>query len=88
MGLATWLASGLAAWLFAKFIPFGRPRGWIVELIVALVTAAAFGLTATALDFGGLREPDWRAALFAFLGAFSAIGVCRLVTLLRRRRLQ
>lgn len=86
MGIATWLMSGLVAWASARIVPFGRRPRWIAELIVALVTAAVFGLTATAMDFGGWRELDWRAALFAFFGAFAAVGVIRLVNIYRQRR--
>jgi hypothetical protein len=39
----------------------------------------AFGVLATALDFGGWNEIDWRAALLAAIAAFGAIGVMRLV---------
>jgi hypothetical protein len=38
----------------------------------------ALGVTATALDFGGWNEPDWRAGLFVFLGALAAAGAIRL----------
>lgn len=88
MGLAVWFTSGLAAFLLARIIPFARGRGRIGELLAAMTAAAVFGLTATALDFGGWREADWRAGLFAFLGAFAAAGVFRLVTFLVRRPLQ
>jgi uncharacterized membrane protein YeaQ/YmgE (transglycosylase-associated protein family) len=88
MGLALWLAAGFVAWMIARIIPPGRGRGWIGELVFALLTAVLFGLTATALDFGGWSEPDWRAGLFAFFGGFAAAGVFRLVTFLRRASLQ
>lgn len=81
MGPALWLGAGLTAWITARIIPAGRSRRWSGELLAALVVATAFGITATALDFGGWEEPDWRAGLFAFLGAFAAAGVYRLVTL-------
>ena len=88
MGLAVWFASGLASFLFARIIPSGRDRRWLAELVIAVTTALIFGLIATALDFAGWREPDWRAGLFAFFGAFAATGVFRLVTIFRLRRLQ
>lgn len=88
MGLAVWFVSGLAAFFFARIVPFARGRGWLAELLTALVSAAGFGLIASALDFAGWREPDWRAALFVFLGAFAAAGCCRLVTFFARRPLQ
>lgn len=56
-----------------------RPRGWIGELMVSVVAALALGVAATALDFGGWKEPDWRAGLFVLFGAFAAIGVVRLI---------
>ena len=77
MGIVLWLGGGLAAFLFARLVPVRRGRGWIGELAAALVVAAACGLVATALDFGGWREPDWRAGVFAFLGAFGAAGIVR-----------
>lgn len=86
MGLLLWLASGLAAWMAALFLPFGR-KSW-VELIVALTAAVLFGLAASSLDFAGWKEPDWRAGLFVFFGALAALGVFRLVTIFRRRHLQ
>lgn len=45
-----------------------------------MTVSAAFllGVAATALDFGGWHEPDWRAALFAFLGALAAAALFRL----------
>ena len=88
MGLALWLASGIVAGLIARIIPPGRGRGWIGELAAAALVALICGLVATALDFGGWKEPDWRAGLFAFFGGFAAAGVFRLVTFLRRASLQ
>jgi len=87
MGLALWLAAGIAAWLTARIIPAAR-SGWIGELLAAIAIAVILGLTATALDFGGWKEPDWRAGFFAFFGAFAAAGVFRLVTFLRRATLE
>lgn len=78
MGLALWLGCGAAAFLSARIVPLLRPPAWWPELTAALVTALLLGALATALDFGGWREPDWRAGLFAFLGAFAAAGLARL----------
>jgi hypothetical protein len=64
----------------ARIIPLSRRRGWIGELTVSVSTALLLGIVATALDFGGWREPDWRAGLFAFLGAFAAIGIFRVAS--------
>ncbi|HYC88028.1 MAG TPA: hypothetical protein VEO54_02355 [Thermoanaerobaculia bacterium] len=77
MGSVLWLGSGLAAWILARIIPLRRrPRGW-GELAAALVIALLLGVLATALDFGGWNEPDWRAGAFAFFGAVAGVGVVR-----------
>jgi len=88
VGLACWITCGLAAFLLARIIPTGRRRARIGELLIALASAAILGGVATALDFGGWRELDWRAGLFAFLGALALIGVFRLVTFPRESPLQ
>jgi hypothetical protein len=44
------------------------------------------GAVATALDFGGWNEPDWRAGVFAFASALAVIGWMRAIVALRRRR--
>jgi hypothetical protein len=80
VGVALWLGCGVLAFLVARIIPPGRRRAWLAELLVALVTSALLGLVATALDFGGWRELDWRAGAFAFLGALAAAGLVRLAT--------
>ncbi len=49
----------------------------------ALAAAIVCGVAATARDFGGWREPDWRAAVFALAGALAATGFCRAARLLR-----
>jgi hypothetical protein len=81
MGIALWLGGGLAAFVVARLVPLGRGpvrlAGSLPELFAALFAASAFGLIATALDFGGWREADWRAGLFAALGAFAAAGTVR-----------
>jgi len=83
MGLGIWLLSGAVAFVIARSIPFGRRRGRAGEAAAALLTAAMFGCIATAADFGGWREPDPRAAAFAFCGAFAAAGIVRLVRMRR-----
>ena len=88
MGVALWIAAGLVAWIIARIIPMGRTRSWIAELALSMITAGLLGLAATAGDFGGWREADWRAGLFAFFGSFAVLGVFRLVTIFRRRPLQ
>lgn len=88
MGLAVWIVAGVAAWVVARLIPAARVKSWIAELALSIVTASLLGLAATAGDFGGWKEPDWRAGLFTFFGAFTVLGVFRLVTIFRGRHLQ
>jgi hypothetical protein len=77
VGTLFWLASGLLAFLFARIIPYGREQRWSTELATALAASLALGVLATALDFGGWKELDWRAGLFAFFGALTASGIVR-----------
>jgi hypothetical protein len=46
--------------------------------LVSILAGLMLGVAATALDFGGWNEPDWRAGLFVFLGAMAAAGAFRL----------
>lgn len=87
MGVAFWIGCGALAWAIARIIPPGR-RHWAAELATGIAAALLLGLAATALDFGGWAEADWRAGLFAFLGALAALGCLRSVTLFRRRSLK
>jgi hypothetical protein len=80
VGIGLWIVAGLLAFGIARVAP-PRRREWAVELAFSVVVAFSLGVTATALDFGGWREPDWRAGLFAFLGAFAVIGVLRVLRL-------
>ena len=77
MGVALWSTCGLVAFALARFVPSGRRKSWLGELVASLLTAFLLGIAATALDFGGWRELDWRAGLFAFLGAAAAVGIFR-----------
>ncbi|HYS52258.1 MAG TPA: hypothetical protein VER58_00670 [Thermoanaerobaculia bacterium] len=52
-------------------------------MTVAILAALVFGATATALDFGGWRAADWRAAVFVLLGAASLLGGYRAMHLMR-----
>ena len=79
MGVALWLACGLVALILARLIPLGRRAAWLAEMAIALVTASFFGIGATALDFGGWNELDWRACLFVVFGSFAGIGAWRAV---------
>jgi hypothetical protein len=78
MGIALWATAGVLAFALARVIPITRSRRWTRELLIALLAALALGTLATALDFGGWRELEWRAATFAFCGAFAAVGALRL----------
>jgi hypothetical protein len=80
VGIALWIASGLAVFAAARFVPIGRANRRIAELVVAILAAGGCGVLATALDFGGWGELDWRAGVFAFLGAAAAVGVFRMIT--------
>jgi len=75
------MAGGLLSFAVARFVRTGRRRAWLGELVTAVVVAALSGAGATALDFGGWAEPDWRAGSFAFLGALAGVGFFRLLSL-------
>lgn len=78
MGVALWVACGIVAVALARIIPIRR-RSLFAEAVVAAATATLAGLVATALDFGGRSELDWRAGVFAFLVAAAAVGALRIV---------
>ena len=78
MGIALWLISSVAAFVLARMLPWRRRSAWFGELLVSVLAGLALGVAATALDFGGWQEPDWRAGLFVFLGALAAAGTFRL----------
>jgi len=78
VGIAVWLVSGGLAVILARIIPAGRPPSPAAEIVTALVAALVAGLIATALDFGGWAESDWRARLFAFFVAAAALGALRI----------
>ena len=69
--------AGLGAFGAARLIRAGRTERWWLEALVAILIAVAAGLAATALDFGGWKELDWRAGAFAFCCAFAAVGLLR-----------
>ena len=79
-----WVVAGIGAFAVARLIRAGRPHRWLIEAALALIVALAAGLAATALDFGGWEEPDWRAGTFAFAAAFAATGLARAIGLVRR----
>jgi len=81
MGAAVWIGSALSAFFVARIVPIGRRREFVAELALSVAAALLCGVTATALDFGGWREPEWRAAIFTLFGALAAIGLARAVRL-------
>jgi hypothetical protein len=85
MGLLMWCVAGIAAAATARLAAPGRQRGWLFEGFAAIATALAFGLAATALDFGGWKEPDWRAGVFALAGAALAVALVRIAAIVRSR---
>jgi uncharacterized membrane protein SirB2 len=83
MGIASWVVSGIAAFFVARIVPISRQTHWKTELVTALVAALIAGFAATALDFGGWRELDWRAAAFSFSVALALAGAVRAVIIWR-----
>ena len=78
MGIALWLACGIVASGVARIVPIRR--GTVTgELVTAMIAALLAGLVATALDFGGWKELDWRAGAFVFLISLSALATLRLL---------
>ena len=80
VGIALWLLSGVAAFFIARIIPLQRPRRWWPELMVGILVALLFGIVATALDFGGWNELDWRAGAFCAFGSLAVVGIMRVIT--------
>jgi len=81
MGIALWMLCAAAVFFAIRYVRFGRPAGWIAELFAVVTGALFLGAIATALDFGGWNEPDWRAGLFVFFGSAAAAGAIRFVRL-------
>jgi hypothetical protein len=81
MGIGLWLVSGAAVFLVSRASPAGRSDRWLGELLTVLTTALLLGALATALDFGGWNEPDWRAGLFVLFGSAAVAGTMRVVRL-------
>lgn len=79
MGVGLWLVSGVAAFFLARSISLRRPPRWFGELLLATASASLLGVLATAMDFGGWKELDPRAGVFAFMGALAIIGAVRAV---------
>ena len=86
MGLLMWCVAGVAAAAIGRLAAPGRRQGWALEVFAATVTAVVFGMAATALDFGGWKEPDWRAGLFAAAGAALSVALLRIGAIVAGRR--
>jgi hypothetical protein len=78
-----WITSALSVFLVARIIPPGRRKNYLTELLVAIAAGALLGFAATALDFGGWRDTDWRAVVFVLLGTAAATGAQRALHLAR-----
>jgi hypothetical protein len=78
VGIALWVVSSVAAFFIARMLPWRRRRSWLAELCAAILSGLIFGVIATALDFGGWKELEWRAALFVFFGACATVALVRL----------
>jgi len=81
MGIALWMLCAAAVFLAIRFVRFGRPASWIGEIFTVVIGALLLGATATALDFGGWKEPDWRAGLFVLFGTAAIAGSIRVARL-------
>lgn len=81
MGIGLWMLCAVAVFLVIRRIPFGRSPRWIAELFTSIASALLLGALATALDFGGWNEPDWRAGLFVLFGSAAIAGTVRFVRL-------
>ena len=83
MGAALWVTSALSLFAVARSVPPGRSRNYLNELLISVAAALICGAAATALDFGGWREADWRALLFVLFGTAAAMGAQRALHLAR-----
>lgn len=79
MGTISWLVAGLLAFFLAQIIPRGREGRIWKEALGAIGAALLGGMAATALNFGGWKVLEWRAAAFAFFAALSFLGLLRIV---------
>ena len=79
MGIALWFSCGIAAVVVARIVPALRHEQLLTDALTGIVTALLAGIAATALDFGGWNEPDWRAGLFALMTALASLGWLRVL---------
>jgi len=78
MGIALWMACAGVVFFTIRYIRLLCPAGWLGELVGVVIAALILGAIATALDFGGWNELDWRAALFVLFGSLAIAGLLRL----------
>ena len=81
MGLVMWAAAGAGAFAVARMLKSGGAVAWPVELTATILAGIAFGLLATAFDFGGWKELEWRAGAFALAGASLTLAIVRFARL-------
>ncbi|MEA2417233.1 MAG: hypothetical protein QOI58_3890 [Thermoanaerobaculia bacterium] len=81
MGIALWMTCAAAVFFAIRRVRFARPKGWIGELFTVVIGALVLGSVATALDFGGWNELDWRAGLFVLFGSAALAGAIRFARL-------
>ena len=86
VGIALWLSCAIVAVGIARIVPILRSTQWLSDIVAAIAAAFTAGFTATALDFGGWNEADWRAGLFVFLFAFAIMGWLRTTVAVRKAR--
>jgi hypothetical protein len=86
MGIALWFTCAGVVFFAIRNIRFGRPAGWIGELFAVVIGALVLGGVATALDFGGWNEVDWRAGVLVVFGSLAIAGAIRFGRLFTRRR--
>ena len=85
MGIVLWLVCGAAVFFVTRRSPAGRAVSWLVELLIVMTASLILGALATALDFGGWNEPDWRAGLFVIFGSAAVAGTMRVLRLATSR---
>ncbi len=81
-----WLLCGLAVFAASRAVAAARPERFASELLLVVLASFLAGLGASALDFGGWGEVDWRAGAFVILCSFAAIGCSRAIRLAVARR--
>ena len=86
MGVVIWTVAGLLAFAIGRILKSGGALTWPAEVVIATGAAMGFGLIATAFDFGGWREVEWRAGLFALAGSSLVLALARATRLVAMNR--